>query len=131
MSGSWQVDNSNADRITSNTTQFVTGTGSLKRRGYSSGAVALNFNSDWSGGKTVANVQFWVYNPSNSDITLRMWGYKATNFGSNFETGSVTAKANQWTFVAMGFTSAKIYNFQIADFNNTGQYLSFDDLCFF
>lgn len=131
MSGSWQVDNSNADRITSNTTEFVSGTGSVKRRGYSGGAVALNFNSDFSPAKTVASIQYWVYNPSGSDITLRMWGYKATGFGSNFETGTVTAKAGQWTYVAMGFTSAAIYNFQIADFNNTGAYLSFDNILFF
>ena len=131
MSGGWQVDNSNADRITSNTTEFVSGSNSVKRRGYSGGAVALNFNSDWSSAKTLASVQFWVYNPYSSDITLRMWGYKAKNFGSNFETGSVTAKKGQWTYVAMGFTSAAIYNFQIADFNNTGAYLSFDNIYFF
>jgi len=131
MSGSWQVDTGNADRITSNTTEYVSGTGSVKRRGYSGGAVALNFNSDFSPAKTVANVQFWVYNPSGSDITLRMWGYKAVNFGSNFETGSVTAKAGQWAYVAMGFDSAAIYNFQIADFNNTGVYLSFDNIALF
>ena len=131
MSGSWQVDNSNADRITSNTTEYVSGTGAVKRRGYSGGAVALNFQSDFASAKTVANVQYWVYNPSGSDITLRMWGYKATGFGSNFETGSVTAKAGQWTYVAMGFTSAAIYNFQIADFNNTGTYLTFDNIYLF
>ena len=132
MSGSWQVDDSNADRITSNTTQYVSGTGSVKRRGYSGGAVALNFNADFSSAITVKNVHYWVYNPSASDITLRMWGYKSTNLPSNnnFETGSVTAKANQWTYVAMGFTSASIYNFQIADFNNTGVYLSFDNIYF-
>ena len=131
MSGSWQVDTGNADRITSNTEQFVSGTGSVKRRGYSGGAVALNFYNDFSPAKTVANVQFWVYNPSGSDITLRMWGYKAVNFGSNFETGTVVATAGQWTYVAMGFTSASIYNFQIADFNNTGVYLSFDNIALF
>jgi len=131
MSGSWQVDSSNADRITSNTTEFVCGEGAVKRRGYSGGAVALNFNSDFSPAKTVANVQFWVYNPSGSDIVLRMWGYKAGSFGSNFETGSVTAKAGQWTYLAMGFTSAAIYNFQIADFNNTGTYLTFDNIYLF
>ena len=131
MSGSWQVDTGNADRITSNTTEFVSGTGSVKRRGYSGGAVALNFGSDFSPAITVKAVQFWVYNPSGSDISLRMWGYKATNFGSNFETSQVTAKASQWTYVAMGFTSASIYNFQIADFNNTGTYLSFDNIMFY
>ena len=129
MSGSWQVDTGNSDRITSNTTEYVSGGGAVKRRGWTGGAVALNFNADFSPAKTVSNVYFWVYNPSGSDISLRMWGYKATNFGSNFETGSVTAKAGKWTYLAMGFTSASIYNFQIADFNNTGTYLTFDDIC--
>lgn len=131
--GSWQVDNINADRITSNTTEFVSGSGSVKRRGYTGGGVALNFNSDWSPAKTLGSVQFWVYNPHSSDITLRMWVYKATSFGSNGEIGSVTAKTGQWTYVAMGFGSyaGAIYNFQIADFNNTGAYLSFDNIYFF
>ena len=128
MSGSWQVDTGNADRITSNTVEFVSGTGAVKRRGYSGGAVALNFQNDFSSAKTVSNIHFWVYNPSGSNITLRMWGYKGTNFGSNFETGSVTATAGQWTYCHMGFTSAAIYNFQIADFNNTGVYLTFDNI---
>ena len=128
MSGSWQVDTGNADRITSNTTEVVSGYSSVKRRGYTGGAVALNFNSDFSSAITVQAVQFWVYNPSGSDISLRMWGYKAKNFGTNFEVTAVTAVAGQWTYVAMGFTSASIYNFQIADFNNTGTYLSFDNI---
>ena len=131
MSGSWQVDTSNADRITSNTTEFVSGTGSLKRRGYTGGAVALNFNNDFSPAKSVSNVQFWVYNPSNSDITLRMWTYTGANFGSGDEIGPVTAKKNQWTYLAMGFSTRSIYNFQIADFNNTGTYLSFDNIVLF
>ena len=131
MSGSWQVDNSNADRITSNTTQYVSGTGAAKRRGYSGGAVALNFNSDFSPAIRVENIQFWVYNPSGSDISLRMWYYQAVNFGSGGETGSVTAKAGQWTYLAMGFGSKTVYNFQIADFNNTGVYLTFDNILLF
>lgn len=126
--GSWQVDTSNTDRITSNTAQFVSGTNSVKRRGWADGPVAFNLNSDWSSAKTLESIQYWVYNPSSSDITLRMWGYTAKNFGSNFETGSITATANGWTYVAMGFTSAKIYNFQIADFGNTGVNISIDNI---
>lgn len=131
MSGSWQVDSSNTDRITSNTTEFVSGWGSLKRRGYSSGAVALALQNDFSSTKKVENIHFWVYNPSSSDITIRMWYYEGTNFGDNGETGSVTAKANQWTYVAMGFGQRNIYNFQIADFTNSGAYLSFDNIYLF
>lgn len=131
MSGSWQVDTSNADRFTSNTTEFVSGGGAMKRRGYASNAVALNLNTDFSPSKTCSNIHFWVYNPSANDITLRMWGYKGSNLSSNFETGSVTAKANGWSYLAMGFTSAAIYNFQIADFTNSGVYLTFDNIYLF
>ena len=132
--GGWQVDNSNADRVASNTTHFVSGIGSVSLRGFlsgGSGRVALNFNSDFASAKSVTNVQFWVYNPTNSDITLRMWYYKAKNFGSNAETGSVIAKANGWTYLAMGFGTQSIYNFQIADFDNSGAYLTFDSLSLF
>ena len=93
--------------------------------------VALNFNNDFSPAITVSNVSFWVYNPSGNDITLRMWGYRGTGLSSNFETGSVTAIAGQWTYLQMGFTSATIYNWQIADFQNTGVYLTFDEICLF
>lgn len=134
--GSWQVDTSNADRITKDDVHFVSGSGALKRRGYTGGAVALCFNSDFSSAISVQNVGFWVYNPSGSDITLRMWYYQAVNFGSNGETGSVTAKANGWSYCAMGFGTKtggniSIYNFQIADFNNTGVYLTFDNIILF
>ena len=130
----WEVDNTNADRLTCNTTEFVGGTNSVKRRGYSSAPVSLNYNNDFASPVTVKNIQFWVYNPSNSDITLRLWGYDGPNLATEYghEPGSVTAKANQWTYLAMGFNSQlAIYNFQIADFNNTGAYLSFDNIYIF
>lgn len=126
MSGSWQVDNSNADRFVSYE-NGVAGS-AMQRRGYSGGAVAVNFASDFETPITVKNVGFWVYNPSASDITLRMWGYKAAGFQSNFETGNVTAVAGQWTYCRMGFTEATIYNFQIADFTNSGVALVFDNI---
>ena len=137
MSGSWQVDNTNADRITSNTTEFVSGTGSVKRRGYSGGAVALNFMNDFNPSKSVLNIQYWVYNPSANDISLRMWVYKSAGLSNNAEQGSVIAKAGQWTYCAMGLCdgtnplTSPIYNIQIADFNNTGVYLSFDNIALF
>ena len=80
MSGSWQVDNSNADRVARNTTHYVSGSGAMKLRGYTSNAVALNFQSDFSPAMTVKNVQFWVYNESATDIEIRMWYYQAANF---------------------------------------------------
>lgn len=134
--GGWQVDSSNSDRFTSNKEQFVSGKGSMKRRGYKNtggdtGRVAHVFNTDWATTRSITAVQYWVYNPSDADITIRMWGFKGASLASNFETGTVTAKANQWTYVAMGFTTASIYNFQIADFTNSGVYLSFDNIFFY
>lgn len=131
MNGSWQVDNSNSDRIARNTAQFVSGTGALKLRPYSSNAVALNLNSDFTTAKKMKNIHFWVYNPSSSNITLRLFGYKATGLNSNFEAGSVVAVANSWSYLAMGYTEASIYNFQIADFTNSGVYLTFDNIYLF
>ena len=61
--------------------------------------------------------------------------YKATGLNSNFEIGGVTAKANGWTYVAMGFGSQNgygaSYNFQIADFNNSNVFLTFDNIYLF
>ena len=130
MDGGWNVDNSNADRIVSDIDHCVSG-GALKLRPYSSNAVALNLASDFSGGIKLKNIQFWVYNPSNTDITLRQWIYKATGFESNAEIGSVTAYANSWTYCAMGFTQSTIYNFQIADFTKSGVSLTFDNIVLF
>ena len=125
----WTVDTGNTDRIDA-VENGVAG-GAMKVRAWKGGRYALNFLNDFAEPITVSNVGFWVYNSGETDVTLRMWGYKAAGFQSNFETGSVTAVAGQWTYVRMGFTSAAIYNFQIADFTNTGTYLVFDNICLF
>ena len=128
MSGSWQVDNSNADRFVSYE-NGICGS-AMQRRGYGSGAVALNLATDMEPVE-VSNIGFWVYNPGASDLTLRMWIYKSANLQNNAELGSVTAVAGQWTYCRMGFTKASIYNFQIADFNNSGVALVFDNIVLF
>ena len=72
-----------------------------------------------------------------------MFYYTSGSFASNGETGSVTAKKGQWTYVAMGFGRKEtennkdvyynrtVYNFQIADFNNSGVYFSYDNITLF
>lgn len=111
----WTVDTTNADKITSNATHYVAGKGALRLRPYGSGdAYALNLQNDFSTAKSVENLAFWVYNSSDTDINLREWIYKGKSFGSNAEIGALTAKANGWTYCAMGFTKASIYNFQIS-----------------
>ena len=129
---SWDVDTTNADRFTSDTTNFVSGKGAMKRRGYSGGRVAHVWTSDFATPLAAKNIQFWVYNPSANDVTFRMFYYKGAGLTSNGETGNVTAKANGWTYCAMGFApGASIYNFQIADFTNSGVYFTFDDISLF
>ena len=128
MSGSWQVDTSNADRFVSYE-NGICGS-AMQRRGYSGGAVAVNLAADMTPDE-VSNNGFWVYNPGSSDLTLRMWIYKGAGLTSNAELGSVTAVAGQWTYCRMGFTKASIYNFQIADFNNSGVALVFDNIVLF
>ena len=128
MSGSWQVDSSNTDRFVSYE-NGVAGS-AMQRRGYSGGAVAVNLASDMDPVE-VSNIGFWVYNPGSTDLTLRMWIYKGASLSNNAELGSVTAVAGQWTYCRMGFTKATIYNFQIADFNNSGVALVFDNISLF
>ena len=128
--GGWQNDTSNSDRFTRNEKVFVSGTGAVKMRGFDGGRVALSLNSDFSRTQ-LKNIHFWVYNPTSNDITLRMWVYPSANYGSNAEIGSVTAKANGWSYCAMGYGAQYLYNFQIADFNNSGIYFTFDNIYLF
>ena len=129
MSGSWQVDSGNDDRLMSINYASISNGHAIRRRGYTGGAVALNLGSDLDTAVTVQNICFWVYNPSSSDITLRNWVYKAKNFGSNVEvSGSVPAAAGTWTFISLGFTQCAVYNWQLADFTNSGAALAYDNI---
>lgn len=132
----WTVDTKNDDRIVSNTEQYVSGAGAMKVRAWNGGRYALNFLNDFNPVKSVKNVQFWVYNPGTADVTIRMWYYTAAGLTGAGETGSVTAKAGGWTYVAMGFgtndgQARNLYNFQIADFTNKGVAMTFDNIVLF
>ena len=130
----WQTDSGNTDRFESNTTQFVSGTGSVRRRGFSGGKVAMAFNADFDPAKTVSHISFWVYNPTASDVEMRMWRYTSASLGGASEvapTNLPKAIAGQWTYVERSFTSGAIYNFQIADFTKSGAKLSFDNIVLF
>ena len=129
MSGSWQIDTVNDDRVDSVNYATISHNRAIRRRGYTGGAVALNLAEDLSTGITVKNICFWVYNSSANDITLRNWVYKAKNFGSNLEvSGNVPAAAGEWTFLSLGFTESTVYNFQLADFTNSGVALVYDNI---
>ena len=132
-SGTWQFDNDNDDRIVSINYQSISNGRALRRRGYSSGPVSIVLRNDFSGGITASNLIFWIYNPTNSAIAFRTWVYRGTSLSSGSEVdGEVkNAAANSWTFVQIGFEKGTVYNFQIADFTNSGVALSYDNIAIY
>lgn len=115
MSGSWQVDNSNSDRV-KHETNCVNGDGAMSVRPCGTGfsAYALNLQADLNPGVKVKNLGFWVYNDSGIDVSFREWIYKGAGLTSNAEIGKLTAKTGGWTYVSMGFTEATVLNIQIS-----------------
>ena len=124
----------NLDHITANTSNYVSGSSALNFQSATS-RTALALGKDYTTASSATNIHFWVYNPSGSDITFRTFFYKAQNFNSNFEIGSLTAKANGWTYCAMGFGTQSsygaFYNFQIANFDAYSTSLIFDNIYLF
>lgn len=124
----WVIDTEHEDRLTSY--EFGVSGSAVKWRPWRDGAVALNLNEDFQTPIECQHFGYWVYNPSDNDVTLRMWMYKGTGHTSSMEIGSHVAKANQWTYCFIGFNSLMTYNFQIADFTYSGAALIFDNICF-
>ena len=114
-SGNWVND----DKVAAEATNVAAGEGALKRDAAENNAVAIALKSDLAQAQNLKYIGLWVYNPSETDITLRTWVYKATGFNSNAEIGTMVAKAGQWTYVSMGFSAANIYNFQISVWNDS------------
>lgn len=114
--------------VASDTENVAAGKGAVTRDGLNY-AVGLTLRNDFAEAKTLHGVGFWVYNPSDSDITLRTWTFAAKGYGSSAEIGNMTAKANGWTFCRMGFNngSANIYNINVCDFTGSGVKLAFDN----
>ena len=140
----WNVDSSNADRITSNTTTVLSGESSMTVRPCGNGYVAYGFvlMNDFASPKTAANVHFWVYNPCDYDITFRIYYFKSAGLTNNGQVGlgsADKAKAHSWTYVSRGFTESAIYNFNISvwteDQTQSATTMSaklvFDDLLFY
>ena len=131
---SWTVDNdeSHTDRILSDTTNFVSGTGAMSVRPYSGSgnAVGLSLKNDFAEAKALKNIGFWVYNSSANDIALRTWVFTQTGLSGAAEIGGLTAKANGWTYCRMGFDKT-IYNFNISNWNGSSNALVFDDIVLF
>ena len=124
-SSGWEADLTD---VASDTENVAAGKGAVTRDGLNF-AVGLTLRNDFAEAKTLHGVGFWVYNPSDSDITLRTWTFDAKGYGSSAEIGNMTAKANGWTFCRMGFNngSANIYNINVCDFTGSGVKLAFDN----
>ncbi|MBQ7995650.1 MAG: hypothetical protein IJ247_05520 [Bacilli bacterium] len=119
VDGGWVVDTSNGDRVSQDKTNVLSGSSSLKLRALNvTGRVGLALNNDIAE-KNYGNIGFWAYNPTESDVTIRLFIYKAASLGSNAEIGSVTAKAGGWSYCSCGFGSKftvgtdTLYNFQL------------------
>ena len=128
--GVWQIDTVNDDRVVSISYASVSGGRAVRRRGYTSGAVGIVLQNDLATPLSVSNLLFWVYNPSNNDITFRTWIYKTTelNDEQEIEGGSSVAKANSWTFIQIGFSKCNVYNFSLCDFTKSGVTLAYDNI---
>ena len=103
----------------------------MKVRAWSSGRYAFSA-VDFEQAFTCKNISFWVYNSGSADINLQAFVYKGTGWGNNMQVFSgKPAKAGQWTYISVGFTSSAIYSFQIVDSSKTGVKLVYDDFCLY
>lgn len=126
-----ETDTTNGDRITADTVHYVSGSTGVKWRPYSGGTVAITLQNDINPSVSRNTISFWVYNPSNSDVTLDMYYYKGTGNSSSGGITSGKVFAPGWTHFRCGFTSNNIYNFQVVDAHRSGVALTFDDFYLF
>ena len=140
----WNVDSNNTDRIVANTTNMASGSAGLTVRpcGSSYQGYCFNLQNDFAATKSLANVQFWVYNPCEFDISFRIYYFKQAGLSGAGQVGmgEYKAKANTYTYISRGFTKSNVYNFSISVWtedhpNNTSTIMSaklvFDDLLFY
>ena len=93
-------------------------------------AIGVTLRADFAEAQQVKSLGFWVYNPSDKDVNLRLWTFRSKNWQDWDELGTLTAKAGQWTYIRIGIPSGKqnIYNFNITDFTKSGVNLIIDDI---
>ena len=130
----WTIDNNeeHTDRIASDTTNYVGGTGAMSIRPYpgDGNAIGLSLKDDFAEKTTFKNIGFWVYNSSDTDIVLRTWVFQQTGLSGAAEIGNMTAKANGWTYCRMGFNYG-MYNFNVSNWNGSSNALVFDNIALF
>lgn len=117
----WKENTGDHDRFAVNSTNYVTGTNSMRVTGWTGGNVGLSLQAELSN-TTYKSIGFWVYNPSSDDVKMSLFVYKATNFGGSVNPNSeLYAKAGQWTYVCSGIGlknyfdvgTDTLYNFKI------------------
>ena len=127
----WNTDTTNADRITSYTHESIGGHKALQLRGYAEGRYALTLANDLSG-CTARNIGFWIYNPTHTNETVDIYGYRGADHTSNITIGSVVAYAKEWHFYSIGFGAGTLYNIQFTIANpSVGAPLVFDNIALY
>ena len=113
---SWSEDASNTDRITAETTRFSSGPSAVAIRPYASG-VGLSAKTFFNA-SGVDTINFWIYNPSQSSVTFRVFLYPNANFDTNKEPTGFTLEAQSWKYYRMGFGTfgiSAVHNFMITN----------------
>ena len=126
----------NEDRIVNDVVNYRSLGNAMKIRPYQSGGAGFALAQDFATPQTIYGVDFWVYNPTNSSIHLRLWIYKGQGFTNSEEFAEVDIPANKWSYYSLKFSNKlprDVYNFQILDFyhngnGSSGTALSYDDI---
>lgn len=123
----------NDDRIVNDTVHYRSLGNAMKIRPFASGGAGFALANDFATAQTVSSMDFWVYNPTNSTIHLRLWTYTGQNFTNANEFAEIDIPANKWSYYSIKFSSRAIYNFQILDLlhngsGSSGVALTYDDI---
>ena len=136
----WSFDDSNSNRIEADTVNKSSGSNGVKIRPYASG-VGIVYKNALNNGSGITLDQAntfsaWIYNPSSSAVSFRIFLYKNTDFSSNFEPmGTKSIPANSWYHVRIGYgthsAAGTVYNFMITNLGSgSGVTFVVDDIWF-
>lgn len=131
----WSFDTGNADRLVPDTEHHKGGNSGVKVRAWKDGRIAIAVKKTGQS-MQARNISFWVYNPSEADITIQVFAYtgNAADYSDFVQvTGGTPAKANGWTYVSFGVPNSPraITAFQVVVPNGTTTQLTFDDFYMF
>ena len=122
----------NEDKIVNDREHYISLGNAMKIRPYAGGGAGFALLHDFDTPQTLSSIDFWVYNPTNSSVHLRLFTYGAQRFNAAHEFASVDVPKG-WSYHSIKFTAADIYNFQILDLNSAGTgssgvALTYDDI---